>query len=84
MSLHLTRAQDPTLVVEWSEQLRSVTSAWLGAVRRSVRIRLCTSGFKSEKIFGNISLPHDLLLSKIFSDGGPSSSIFEAKIFRDS
>ena len=49
-------------VVEWSEQLRSVTSAWLGAVRRSVRIRLCTSGCKSEKMFGNMSPPRDLLL----------------------
>ena len=38
-------------VVEWSEQLRSLTSAWLGAVRRSVQIRLCTSGCKSE-MFG--------------------------------
>ena len=27
-------------VVEWSEQLRLVTSAWLGAVRRSVRTPL--------------------------------------------
>ena len=33
-------------VVEWSEQLRSVNSAWLGAVRRSVEVRLCTSGCK--------------------------------------
>ena len=45
----LTRIQDPTLpytkaghaaiyfeVVEWSEQLRSVTFVWLGAARRSV------------------------------------------------
>ena len=35
VSLHLTRIQDPTLrykeVVEWSEQLRSVPSIWLGA-----------------------------------------------------
>ena len=35
-------------VVEWSEQLRSVTSAWHGAVYRSVQIWLCTSGCKSE------------------------------------
>ena len=41
-------------VVEWSEQLRSVSSAWLGAVRRSVQIRLCISGCKSEKMFGII------------------------------
>ena len=50
-------------VVEWSEQLRSVTSVWLGAVCRSVQVRLCTSGCKSEKMFGLISPPHDLLLS---------------------
>ena len=48
-------------VVEWSEQLRSVTSAWLGAVRRSVQIQLCISGCKSEKMFGVISPPRDLL-----------------------
>ena len=41
-------------VVEWSEQLRSVISVWLGAVRRSVQVRLCTSGCKSEKMFGVI------------------------------
>ena len=52
-------------LVEWSEQLRSVTSAWLGAVRRSVQVRLCTSGCKSEKMFGNISPPCDLLPSII-------------------
>ena len=49
-------------VVEWSEQLRSVISAWLGTVRRSVEVRLCTSGCKSE-MFGIISPPCDLLLS---------------------
>ena len=49
-------------MVRWSEQLRSVTSAWLGAVRRSVPIRLCTSLFKSERMFGVISPPRDLLL----------------------
>ena len=38
-------------VVEWSEQLRPVTSVWLGAVRRRVQVRLCTSGCKSEKMF---------------------------------
>ena len=51
----LTKARHTAIsfeVVEWSEQLRSVTSAWLGAVRRSVQIRLCTSEYKSEKIFG--------------------------------
>ena len=41
-------------VVEWSEQLRSVISAWLGAVRRSVQVWLCTSRCKSEKMFGII------------------------------
>ena len=41
-------------VVEWSQQLRSVTSAWLGTVRRSVQVRVCTSGCKSEKKFGII------------------------------
>ena len=50
-------------VVEWSEQLRPVTSVWLGAVRRSVQVRLCTSGCKSEKMFGVISPPRDLLPS---------------------
>ena len=41
-------------VVEWSEQLKPVTSVWLGAVRRSVQVRLCTSGCKSEKMFAII------------------------------
>ena len=41
-------------VVEWSEQLRPVTSVWLGAFRRSVLVRLCTSGCKSQKMFGII------------------------------
>ena len=41
-------------VVEWSEQLRSVISAWPDAVRRSVQVRLCTSGCKIEKMFGII------------------------------
>ena len=36
-------------MVEWSEQLRSVISAWLGAVRGSVQVRLYTSGCMSEK-----------------------------------
>ena len=52
-------------VVEWSEQLRPVTSVWLGAVRRSVPVLLCTSGCKSEKLFGVISPPRDLLPSII-------------------
>ena len=42
-------------VVEWCEQLRPVTSVWLGAVRQSVQVRLCTSGCTSEKMFGVIS-----------------------------
>ena len=50
-------------VVEWYEQLRSVTSAWLGAVRRSVQIRLWASGRNSEKMFGVLSSPRDWLLS---------------------
>ena len=65
----LTKARHAAIsfeVVEWSEQLRSVTSAWLGAVRRSVQVRLCTSGCKSEKMFGVISPPRDLLLSILF------------------
>ena len=63
-------------VVELSEQLRSVTSAWLGAVRRSVQVPLCTSGCKSEKMFGVISPPHDLLLSisiRIYNDSQSKS-----------
>ena len=50
----LVKARDAAIsfeVVEWSEQLRSVTSAWLAAVRCSVRIRLCISGCKNE-MFG--------------------------------
>ena len=31
-----------------------IPSVWLGAVRRSVQVRLCTSGCKSEKMFGVI------------------------------
>ena len=63
-----TKARYETIsleVVEWSEQLRPVTSIWLGAVRRSVQVRLCTSGCKSEKMFGVISPPRDLLPSII-------------------
>ena len=36
-------------VVEWSEQLRPVTYVWPGSVRRSIQVRLCTRGCKSEK-----------------------------------
>ena len=63
-------------VVEWFEQLRSVTSAWLGAVRRSVQVRLCTSGCKSEKMFGIISPPRDLLLSIVLIKSRPSLAVF--------
>ena len=52
-------------MVEWSEQLRSVTTVWLGAIRHSVQIQLCTSGCKSEKMFGVISPPCDLFLSTV-------------------
>ena len=60
----LTKARHAAIsleVVEWSEQLRSVISVWLGAVRRSVQVLLCTSGCMSEKMFGVISPPRDLL-----------------------
>ena len=63
-----TKARHETIsfeVVEWSEQLRPVTSVGLGAVRRSVQVRLCTSGCKSEKMFGVRSPPRDLLPSII-------------------
>ena len=53
-------------VVEWSTQLRPVISAWLGAVRRSVQVRLCTSGCKSEKMIGIFSLV--LTASRVFCD----------------
>ena len=47
-------------VVEWSEQLRSVTSVLLEAIRRMVRIRLCVSGQKSERMFDivDVIMPH--------------------------
>ena len=51
----LTKARHAAIsfeVVEWSEQSRPVTSVWLGAIRRSVQVRLCTSGCKSGKMFG--------------------------------
>ena len=63
-----TKARQETIsfeVVKWSEQSRPVTSGWLGAVRRSVQVRLCTSGCKSEKTIGVISPPRDLLPSII-------------------
>ena len=43
-------------MVEWSEQLRLVTSVWLGTVRRRVQIRPCTSGCRVRRMFG-IYLP---------------------------
>ena len=60
-------------VVEWSEQLRSVTPVWLGAARLSVQVRLCTSGCKNEKMFGNISPPRDLLPSIVLIKSRPFS-----------
>ena len=39
-------------VVEWSEQLRSVTSVWPGTVRHRVQIRLCTSRCRVRMMFG--------------------------------
>ena len=60
----LTKAHHTAIsfeVVEWSELLRPVTSVWLGAVHRSVQVRLCTSGCISEKMFRIMSPPRDLL-----------------------
>ena len=74
-----TKAHHETIsfeVVEWSEQLRPVTSVWLGAVRRSVQVRLCTSRCKSEKMFGVISPPRDLLPSIVLIKSRPSLAIF--------
>ena len=48
-------------VVEWSEQLRSGISVWLGAVRCSVQVRL--SRCVSEEMFGVISSPCDHAVS---------------------
>ena len=42
------------MVVEWSELFRTVTYVWLGAVRRSVQVRLFSSGCQSMKMFGII------------------------------
>ena len=63
VSWRLTKARHAAIsfeVVEWSEQLRPVTFVWLGAVRRSVQVRLCTSECMSEKMFSVISPPRDL------------------------
>ena len=75
----LTKARHAAIsleVVEWSGQLRSVTSVWLGAVRRSVQVRLCTSGCKSEKMFFNISPLRDLLPSIVLIKSRPSLAVF--------
>ena len=74
-----TKARHETIsfeVVEWSEQLRPVTSVWLGAVRRSVQVRLCTSGCLSEKMFGVISPRRDLLPSIVLIKFQPSLTVF--------
>ena len=64
-------------VVEWSEQFKSVISVWLGAVRRSVQVQLCTSGCMSEKkMFGVISPPRDLLPSIVLLNPNLSLSFF--------
>ena len=60
-------------VVEWSEQLRPVTSIWLGAVRRSVPVRLCTSGCMS-KI--NVWCNNNLLSSIVLIKSRPSLAVF--------
>ena len=75
----LTKARHAAIsfeVVEWSEQLRQVTSVWLGAVRRSVQVRLCTSGCKNEKMFGVVSPPRDLLPSIVLIKSQPSLTVF--------
>ena len=42
-------------MVEWSEQLRSVTSVWLGAVRRRVQIRLCPGGKRDKNCYSGFT-----------------------------
>ena len=59
-------------VVEWSEQLRSVISVWLGAVGRSVQVRLCTSGCMSEKMFGVIIIIIIIIITIIIIEGNKS------------
>ena len=74
-----TKARHETItfeVVEWSEKLRPVTSVWLGAVRRSVKVRLCTSGCMSEKMFGVIFPPGDLLPLIVLIKSQPSLTVF--------
>ena len=75
----LTKARHVAIsfeVVEWCEQLRPVTSAWLGAARNSVQVRLSTSWCKSEKMFGISSPPRDLLLSIALIKSRPSLAVF--------
>ena len=45
--------------------LHPLNTVWLGAVRRSVQVRLYTSGCESEEMFVVISPPRDLLPSII-------------------
>ena len=75
----LTKARHAAIsleVVEWAEQLRSVTSVWLGAVRLRVQVRLCTSWCKSEKMFGVLSPPRDLLPSIVLIKSRPPLTVF--------
>ena len=53
------RRKSPVLTAQITRPLNHVrplptTSVWLCAVRRSVQVRLCSSGCKSEKMFGVI------------------------------
>ena len=60
----LTKARHVAIsleVVEWSEQLRSVTSVWLGAARRSVSSPTLHQRVYEREMFGVISPPRDLL-----------------------
>ena len=52
-------------VVEWSEQLRSVTSVSLGAAAAAFKSDSAPAGVRARKMFGNISPPRDLLPSII-------------------
>ena len=55
-------------LVEWSEQLRSVTSVLLGAVRHRVQIRLCTERRVREKKLLWICFPALIRVSSIFTE----------------
>ena len=48
-------------MVEWSEQLRSVTSVWLGAPAAAFKSDSAPAGVRARKMFGVISPPRDLL-----------------------